>query len=54
MFKFFLLVFLITIRASGGSCEVNPNDRDLINGEPELIASTTNGQKLIIGDLDDP
>ncbi len=32
------------------SCALVPNNRPLVDSEPKLLATTTNGQKFVIGD----
>lgn len=35
-------------------CDLNPNKKMIVIDEPILLNKTENGQKLIIGDLNDP
>lgn len=35
-------------------CTVNPNKNLLITDQPVLLNKTTNGEKLVIGDRNDP
>lgn len=50
MTKQYLLLLLIVISFA---CDPKPNSKELIVGDPELIQNTTNGQKFIIGNLND-
>ena len=49
------LIFLIfLIGVTGEPCKIKQNTKMLINDKPVLINQTNNGQKMLIGDLNDP
>lgn len=48
-----LLLFLL-VCTSLLAFDIKMNNKTLINEKPKLIASVPNGQKLLIGDLNDP
>lgn len=52
MMKVFLLLLLMC--ATLHAFDIKINTQTLINEKPKLIASVPNGQKLLIGDLNDP
>jgi hypothetical protein len=47
LFTLFLLVGVLSI-------DIRINNLTLIDQEPQLLAKVTNGQKFLIGSLDDP
>lgn len=47
-------IILLSILSFALTCDLNPNKLPLIEGEPKLIAQVPNGEKYIIGDLNDP
>lgn len=49
-----VLIAFLLICASFSTTVIKYNNRTLINQEPKLIDSVKNGQKLLIGDLNDP
>ena len=51
MMKLYSISFIIALALA---CNLNPNTRPLVTGDPQIIDETKNGQKLLIGDLDDP
>jgi hypothetical protein len=48
-----LIFVLLSLVAVVHLCQYNPNKKPLIMDHPTLINKTTNGEKLIIGNLDD-
>jgi hypothetical protein len=52
----FLIIVLALIIVSFSTCPITHNIKKLISEEPKLIKTSTdgNGQKLLIGSLDDP
>lgn len=48
------LALLLLVLAACHCCDMNPNRRILIIDAPTLISNNSNGQKLLIGKLDDP
>lgn len=51
--KFATLIILCILHLAF-TCDFNPNKLPLIEGEPKLIGQVPNGQKYIIGDINDP
>ncbi len=52
MTKVILLLLLICVTLQ--AFDIKINNKTLINEKPKLIASVPNGQKFLIGDLNDP
>jgi hypothetical protein len=50
----FLLCVLALVVISLSTCPITHNAKQLINEPPKLLQTVTNGQKLLIGDLNDP
>lgn len=51
MTRLLLLAFIIL---SAWTIDIKINNKTLINEKPKLLASVPNGQKLLIGDMNDP
>lgn len=51
MTRILLLMLLVW---SSLAFDIKTNNKTLINEQPKLIASVPNGQRLLIGDINDP
>lgn len=49
-----ILFLLLLVCGTLHAFDIKINNQTLINEKPKLIASVPNGQKLLIGDLNDP
>lgn len=48
-----ILITLIGYRIAN-SCAIDPNSEEIIDAPPILLNAVENGEKFVLGDLDDP
>lgn len=48
------IILLCLVICSVWSIQIVTNNKEIINEEPKLLATVKNGQKFLIGDLNDP
>ncbi len=48
------IILVCLVISSVWSIQIVSNNKEIINQEPKLLATVKNGQKYLIGDLNDP